>query len=267
MDRSIGDAQDGYLDDVCAIFDRHSHPIVLVEQCAMVWMGIPANPTEYDFLVRDSQIEDILTAFIASGEWEQVEQDLSTRLGDPYVRQVPRLRRSVREPVYISLWPEKIYFLSVDGPVTQVPNVDCSDYVLIEEEFDPGHDHPLTKPALEARGTRIVPKCLAQRENTSPIFVPTITRMIEALLDQDRYRHEHARELDVLTNRPGDHISNFVSALYLERPHQQAKLLPHISDHNLSSMEAKLAGFKRRRSSMVLERLTTFPNAPPRASS
>ncbi|KGQ00648.1 hypothetical protein PAAG_12695 [Paracoccidioides lutzii Pb01] len=115
---------DGYLDDVHSIFDKHNHSIVLVEKCTMMWMGISQTPTDHDFLVRDSQLEDILTAFLAWEEWEQVEQDPSTCYNDPWVNQVPRFRRSVREPVHISLWPEKIYSLSVDnGPKIQVPNV------------------------------------------------------------------------------------------------------------------------------------------------
>ncbi|ODH45859.1 hypothetical protein GX48_08058 [Paracoccidioides brasiliensis] len=172
-----------------------------------------------------SQLEDILTAFLAWGEWEQVEQDLLTRYNDPWVNQVPRLRRSVREPVHISLWPEKIYSLSVDnGPKIQVPNVVTRwDCVLMEELFDPRLDHPITKTALEARSNRIIPERLAQRNNKSPIFIPTIPQMIDALLDQDRYRHDHVRDsnFNILASQPAEHIMGFVRSLYLEHPAQQ----------------------------------------------
>ncbi|OAX81154.1 hypothetical protein ACJ72_04504 [Emergomyces africanus] len=280
MDQSTttGGLPAGYLDDVCSIFDRHNHPIVLVEQCAMLWMGIPGTPADYDFLVRDSQLDDIVAAFIASGEWEHAEQDLSAHFNDSHVKKVPRLRRSTREPIHISLWPEKLYFLAVDGPKVQVPNVVVSwDCVLMEEHFDPGIGYPITKTALEARKTRILPRQLAQHENTSPIFIPTIPRVIDALLDQDRYRHDHARGSglssdknktsstagennnpdNILANRPAEHITSFVECLYLERPEQQAKLLPHISAHNLSTMEARLARF-RRRPTIVLDNLTGY---------
>ncbi|KLJ11238.1 hypothetical protein EMPG_13477 [Blastomyces silverae] len=263
----------GYLDDVCSIFDRHNHPIILVEQCAMLWMGIAGTPTEHDFLVRDSQLDDIVSAFIASGEWEHAEQDLSSRSNDSHVNQVPRLRRSTREPFQINLWPEKLYFLSVDGPKVQVPNVVSWDCVLMEEHFDPEIGYPLTKTALEARNTRILPRNLAQRENSSPLFIPTISRMIDALLDQERYRQEHRQSGfgdnmeningNVLANRPAEHITSFVKCLYLERPQQQAKLLPHISSHNLSTMEARLARF-RRRPTIVLDSL---PGILPQPSS
>ncbi|OJD19562.1 hypothetical protein AJ78_00419 [Emergomyces pasteurianus Ep9510] len=271
---TIGELPEGYLDEVCSIFDRHNHPIVLVEQCAMLWMGIPGTPADYDFLVRGSQLDDIISAFIASGEWERDEQDLSAHFDDSHAKQVPRLRRSTRETIHISLWPENLYFLSVDGPKVQVPNVVVSwDCVLMEEHFDPEIGYPLTKTALEARNTRILPRHLAQRENKSPLFVPTIPRMIDALLDQDRYRHDQARDRGfnninnsknndennnddniLLANRPAEHITSFVKCLYLERPEQQAKLLPHISAHNLSTMEARLARF-RRRPTIVLDNL------------
>ncbi|EEQ89584.1 hypothetical protein RJZ56_000232 [Blastomyces dermatitidis] len=261
---AIGGLLAGYLDDVCSIFDRHNHPIILVEQCAMLWMGIAGSPTEYDFLVRDSQLDDIVSAFIASGEWEHAEQDQLPRSNDSHVNQVLRLHRSTREPIHIRLWPEKLYFLSVDGPKVQVPNVVSWDCVLMEEYFDPEIGYPLTKTALEARNTRILPRNLAQRENSSPLFIPTISRMIDALLDQERYRQEHGKIVfgdnkeiingNVLANRPAEHITSFVKCLYLERPQQRAKLLPHISSHNLSTMEARLARF-RRRPTIVLDSL------------
>ncbi|KKZ67431.1 hypothetical protein EMCG_06882 [[Emmonsia] crescens] len=260
----IGELPAGYLDDVCSIFDRHNHPIVLVEQCAMLWMGIPVAPIDYDFLVRDSQLDNIVSAFIASGEWEHAEHDLSARSNDSHVNQVPRLRRSTREPIHISLWPEKLYFLSVDGPKVQVPNVVSWDCVLMEEHFDPKIGYPLTKTALEARNTRILPRHLAQRENTSPLFIPTIPRMIDALLDQDRYCHDHARDSNnydnLLASRLAEHITSFVKCLYLERPPQQEKLLPHISGHNRSTLDARLAGF-RRRPTIVLDSLPDLRNS------
>ncbi|PGH06084.1 hypothetical protein AJ79_06618 [Helicocarpus griseus UAMH5409] len=263
MDPST-EVADGYLDDVCSVFDRHNHPIVLVEQCATVWMGCPGNSTDYDFLVRDSQLDAILATLIESGEWKQIEQDLSSRSEDANVTQVPRLRRLVREPVYISLWPEKIYFLSVDDPKIQVPDVTCLDRALIEEHFDPKLGYPLTKSDLEARKTRILPKQLARRENTSPVFIPTIPRMINALLDQDRQRNDQTRDFNLKSpaNRPAEHISNIMRSLHLERPDQKEKFLPYISDHNLSSMEARLAGFKRR-PTIVLDNLTGLPKPRP----
>ncbi|PGH03184.1 hypothetical protein GX51_04219 [Blastomyces parvus] len=269
----IGGLPAGYLDDVCSIFDRHNHPIILVEQCAMLWMGIAGTPTEYDFLVRDSQLDDIVSAFIASGEWEQDLSSRSNDSNDSHVNQVPTLHRSTREPIRIRLWPEKLYFLSVDGPKVQVPNVVSWDCVLMEEHFDPEIGYPITKTALEARNTRILPKDLAQRENASPLFVPTISRMVDALLDQERYLQKHGqsgsgdnKEIingNLLANRPAEHITSFVKCLYLERPQQQAKLLPHISSHNLSTMEARLARF-RRRPTVVLDSL---PGILPQPSS
>ncbi|EEH17015.2 hypothetical protein PABG_07102 [Paracoccidioides brasiliensis Pb03] len=68
----------------------------------------------------------------------------------------------------------------------------------MEELFDQNLGHRITKTALEARNTRIRPKHLVQRNNTSHIFIATIPQTIDALLEQDRYRHDHAGEMEQL---------------------------------------------------------------------
>ncbi|PGH21444.1 hypothetical protein AJ80_03235 [Polytolypa hystricis UAMH7299] len=261
------DLKDGYLDDVFHVFDAHNHPIVLVEECALMWMGVPANPTDYDFLIRSPQLDTILTALLASGAWEITPQSLPERAADQCVNSVPRLRRtSAGGQLTISLWPENIYFLSVDadsssnggdnddenGGIVPVPNVVAWNFSLVQESLDPGPSvsGSITRSRLEARGTRVVPKVLAQSENTSTIYIPTILRMLEALLDQDRQHGMHT-QAPPRSNRVSGHISSLIRALFLEQSHQRDKLLPYISDRNHTSLEARLAGFKRRRMSVL----------------
>lgn len=38
--------QDGYLDGVYSIFEAHHHPVVVVEDGAMRWMGLRVCPEE-----------------------------------------------------------------------------------------------------------------------------------------------------------------------------------------------------------------------------
>lgn len=38
--------QDGYFDGVYSIFEAHHHPVVVVEECAMRWMGLRLCPEE-----------------------------------------------------------------------------------------------------------------------------------------------------------------------------------------------------------------------------
>ncbi|KGQ00649.1 hypothetical protein PAAG_12696 [Paracoccidioides lutzii Pb01] len=134
----------------------------------------------------------------------------------------------------------------------------------MEELFDPKLGYPITKTALEARNTRILPERLGQRNNTSPIFIPTIPQMIDALLDQDRYHHDHAGDsnFNILASQPAEHIMGSVRSLYLEHPTQQQKVLPHLTSNNLSGMEAKLAGFKLR-PAIMLDNLTRLPTPSP----
>ena len=37
---------DGYFDDVYTIFEAHHHPLILVEEAAMRWMGLRTCPEE-----------------------------------------------------------------------------------------------------------------------------------------------------------------------------------------------------------------------------
>jgi len=38
--------KDGYFDDVYTIFEAHHHPLILVEEAAMRWMGLRTCPEE-----------------------------------------------------------------------------------------------------------------------------------------------------------------------------------------------------------------------------
>ena len=105
----------GYCDCVYSIFEAHSHPVILLEEGAMRWMGLRTCPGEVrktallllshssmhqrlnnsqnlDLLVRDDRFDTILASILATGFFERVEQKLSYRMNDPYTKQIPRLR-------------------------------------------------------------------------------------------------------------------------------------------------------------------------------
>jgi hypothetical protein len=46
----------GYLDDLFAVFDRYSHPIVVVEYCAFMWMGLSV----WEQGVRSSNLSNLI---------------------------------------------------------------------------------------------------------------------------------------------------------------------------------------------------------------
>jgi len=44
----------GYLDDIFSIFKAHHHPIVLVEESALRWMGLRVCPEEVNLTLAAS---------------------------------------------------------------------------------------------------------------------------------------------------------------------------------------------------------------------
>jgi hypothetical protein len=40
------DRESGYFDGLYSVFEAHQHPIILVEQCAMRWMGLRVTPEQ-----------------------------------------------------------------------------------------------------------------------------------------------------------------------------------------------------------------------------
>lgn len=118
--------RDGFLDEVFLIFKVRQHPIVLVEESALRWMGSRVSPEEVhmllrprlplvayhrtqdlDLLIRDTEIEVIKADLLATKRYDLVEQNLGHRLSDTYTRQVPRLRLRTENNISyncISLW-------------------------------------------------------------------------------------------------------------------------------------------------------------------
>ncbi|KAI9675102.1 MAG: hypothetical protein M1817_001510 [Caeruleum heppii] len=247
----------GFFDHVAAIFAAHQHPIIMVEHIAMRWMGlkVPINKN-LDLLVRDSQLQPILADLMATGLYENVEQNLASRLSDPYVKQVPRLRplgEDSLDAACLSLWSESVHLLEVDGPLVEVPELEALNTNVKEECFDPGATATtvsLSYSSLLARGVRLEPSWSAQSpESKQPVYIPTIPRLLDSLLDQQRYRKSHAETYQYQPSRwtlPGYHLDNFVRYLHLEKEHQRGKVLPLLAERNRGDMEARMKKFKRK---------------------
>lgn len=190
----------------------------------------------------------ILCDLLDSQGWKEVPQILENRLGDPYVNQVPRIARIDERGRCISLLTEEIYCLSVDGKVVEVPDLIAWNTVLIEDHFDPGPDsNTHTRQALTEKGVSWSPPQLIQTDKQrTPIFVPSIPRIIDACLDQARYRMVHPEIFGFSSNRPAYHLRNFTRYLFLEYEEQQEKLLQELQKHNLADMRVHIAPFKRK---------------------
>jgi hypothetical protein len=206
-------------------------------------------------LIRDSEVEAIKADLLATGQYEPVEQNLDLRFSDTYTRQVPRLRlkTNCNTSYYcISLWSEGIYMLNVDGEKIEIPDPNAWNVVLMEERFDLSllwaQAVPISYTTRIADGVKVLPPILAQSTDTKyPIYIPTIPRMLDALLDQAHYRVTYAESFPrKLGNRPKYHLQNFVRYLHLEKPQQRERMLPELAERNRGEMEAIANKFKRK---------------------
>jgi hypothetical protein len=80
-----------------------------------------------------------------------------------------------------------------------------------------------------------------------PIYIPTIPRMPDALLDQARHRVIYAERFPgKLGNSPKYHLQNFVRYLHLEKLQQREKMLPELAECNQGEMEVIINKFTRK---------------------
>lgn len=120
---------------------------------------------------------------------ERGSTNLENRLGDPYVKQVPRIARIDGRGHCISLWTEEIYCLRVDGKIVEVPDLIAQSTVLIEDHF--------ARQPLTGKGFSLSPPRLTQTEKQkTPIF-------------------------GFSSNRLAYHLRNFTRYLFLEYKEQQ----------------------------------------------
>jgi hypothetical protein len=121
----------------------------------------------------------------------------------------------------------------------------------MEERFDLhlswANAVPISYTTKTATGLRILPEIRSQSADKKyPIYIPSIPRMLDALLDQARYRDGHPEKISYLSgHRPRYHLSNFTRYLHLEKPTQRERVLPELAERNREAMEVILNKFKR----------------------
>ncbi|KIM41655.1 hypothetical protein M413DRAFT_444912 [Hebeloma cylindrosporum] len=245
--------QHGCLDHVFSIFAGRQHPFIILEEDAFRWMGQRVAPREdLDLLIRDSELEGIKTDLLATGRYDLVEQNLAYRLHDPYTQQVPRLRLKPDSSECISLWSESVYMLNVDGEKIEVPDTEAWNVVLMEERFDVdpswANAASIGYTTRIGDGVKILPPIRCQSADKKyPIYIPTLPRMLDALLDQSRYRIIHPEEFPLSgTNRAKYHLLNFTRYLHLEKPVQRERVLPELAERNRADMVTILNNYKRK---------------------
>ena len=142
--------------------------------------------------------------------------------------------------------------LSVDGEKLEVPETHAWNWVLMEERFDLhlswANADSISYTTRMTNGVKILPTIRTQSADKKyPIYIPSIPRMLDALLDQARYRVTHPENLSELgTNRPRYHLHNFIRYLHLEKATQRGKVLPELAERNRGEMELLLDKFQRK---------------------
>lgn len=247
----------GYLDTTLAIFKRHKHPFILISTLANRWSGANnLDQDEIDILVRSSQTDAIVQDLVASGEWK-----LSTNYADtegnnfkPSMISCSHtcdiwLETCIEDPWfhYLRPWPEKLYKLSIDCGKIEVPDVQNTQTVLVEEEYfrDP---HSRFGPVPSSKVDRSpVPRLQVRakfRQMDIPIFVPTIEDHLNAYLDQRR------AEIDTgLSNGgiPEWQIHNFIRYLYLDwAPTREWLMATKIRERNQELMGIRIDKYRRK---------------------
>lgn len=200
-------------------------------------------------------MEAIEADLLATGGFERVEQNLKLRFNDPYTQQVPRLRRKPDPRISykcISLWSEDVYMLDVDGERIEVPDALAWKAVLIEDRFDLrppwAQADSISYSTKIADGVQVLAPLLTQSADMKyPICIPTIPRMLNALLDQVHYCITYAEEFPPgAGNRPFYRLNAFVRHLHFEKPQQRGRLLPELADNNRQAMELICNKFRRK---------------------
>lgn len=250
----------GYLDNILAIFSRHGHPFILLGDLAMGWMGCRNIPDDsIDVLIRSSYHDSILKDLLALGDWEITQcrqfgaaEDLAegeTLVTECLAGEGETLLKNVGVSIpwpYMRLFPEELFFLSIDGPVIEVPELWPWNTTLVEIKYHPDPKNFLYGPK---HYTAFCPESLpplTQRSRSSeckvPIYIPTIPTFINALWDQIR---EYKGAKDEMLVSAGCNISNFIRYLFLDRPHQKELILSEMYSENREVMKDRINRFKR----------------------
>ena len=112
--------------------------------------------------------------------------------------------------------------LNVDGEKIEVPETHAWNWVLMEEHFDLHLSRAdavsISFTTRTTNGYKIVPTIRSRRADIKyPIYISSIPRMLDALLDQVRYRVTRPEYIpNRVGNLPRYHLRNFIRYLHLE---------------------------------------------------
>lgn len=142
--------------------------------------------------------------------------------------------------------------LTIAGPLVEVPDVFAWNRNVMEDRFDPAAADvaSVSYQTLIKAGRQILSPVLAKSsESKSPVYIPSIPRFIDSLLDQYRYCQDHPeiyKDTPIRFSLPSYNLTNLIRYLHLEKPHQREKLIPELAERNRADMEMRLNRYKRK---------------------
>jgi hypothetical protein len=239
----------GYLDSILTIFSNHNHPFILLNDFAMKWMGCANLPNgSVDVLVRSSRHDSILKDLLTLSDWE-ITQSQHRGIFEIFSEGETILKNTRDSSMwpYLRLFPEELFFLSIDGPIIEVPDLWAWNTTLVEIEFHPDRKNFLYGPKnYTAYCAASLPPPKWQSRSLKckiPIYVPTITTFINAMWDHVR---EYADVKNEMLESARYNIRNFIRYLFLDRPHQRELILSKMYDENREVMKDRIDGYKRK---------------------
>ena len=129
------------LDILTTAFASQQHALVALGTHAIRWMGgggLGSDDNGLELLIRDSSGPAIISTLLSSSAW-RLSDDVSGLhyLPPADVSVVIRLR-TINDLWLLTLGPEGVYGLRIDGPLIQVPDIPPMNPVVIETKMDLG---------------------------------------------------------------------------------------------------------------------------------
>jgi hypothetical protein len=237
------------------IFEQHNHPIIIVGNMGMRWMGVklPAADT-LEVVVRTAQVKELVHAAVATGMWSISNSSEEKAVFQQTLGATTMISNGTSwYPHCLRFWPEESYKISVGGPCIEVPDCTAWNPVLVEEKFHPdrpdlrfGPNTITSLAKLSVAPTQTLSRASMQK---SPLFIPSIPRMLEGLLQQSMVHGALQRESEAYYN-----VENMIRYLFLERPNQRDKVCELLSREGKFLLLDVLSTYKRKLPTKIDER-------------
>jgi hypothetical protein len=209
-----------------------------------------------DLLIRNSQVAAIAADITKTGNWAEVP--LVRTYGEDYLLPPPRVFERTDCTFSIKIWSEDTARLLVDPPANgrvdnrpfsiEAPCCEALSPVLLESDMHPGPDISAHRPRLlTTPNIRFLPHILCQsasRQPQSKVYIPTISRYLDALIAQHQWLKENERHAWRISGPRAD-VSYLIRYLFFEMPSQREKILPLLNSESRTEMQEILNRYKR----------------------